>query len=78
MIRAPRGGFGSKESRPELVMEVLTNIDPACQSGAKLQRDDNRPVEWRIFDAPLGYEEALALMDERVAAIAAGEAPEAV
>ncbi|ODT75013.1 MAG: lipoate-protein ligase B [Pelagibacterium sp. SCN 64-44] len=43
-----------------------------------MQRDDNRPVEWRIFDAPLGYEEALALMDERVAAIAAGEAPEAV
>ncbi len=59
-------------------MEVLTNVNETCQSGAKLRRADGRAVEWRIFDAPLGYEAALAMMDQRVAAIAAGEAPEAV
>jgi lipoyl(octanoyl) transferase len=59
-------------------MEVLTNINEACQSGAKLRRPDARTVEWRIFESPLPYEEALVMMDERVAAIAAGEANEAV
>jgi lipoyl(octanoyl) transferase len=36
------------------------------------------PVEWRISDRPVAYEAALRTMDERVAAIAAGEAPELV
>jgi lipoyl(octanoyl) transferase len=36
------------------------------------------PVEWRVSDALVPYEDALAFMDERVAAIAAGEAPELV
>ena len=53
-------------------------MNEACQSGAKLHRTDGRAVEWRIFDAPVDYEQALAMMDERVAAIAAGEASEAV
>ena len=34
------------------------------------------PVEWRISDAPVPYPEAVAEMEARVAAIAAGEAPE--
>lgn len=59
-------------------MEVLTNINEACQTGAKLRRSDGRTVEWRIFEAPLPYDDALAMMDERVAAIALGEAGEAV
>jgi lipoyl(octanoyl) transferase len=59
-------------------MEVLTNSKEACQIGPKLHRDDARPVEWKIFDIPLAYEDALAMMDARVAAIAVGEAPEAV
>lgn len=59
-------------------MEVLTIVNEACQSGSKLHRSDSAPVEWHIFDAPLAYETALAMMDERVAAIAAGQAPEAV
>ncbi|MHA6299334.1 lipoyl(octanoyl) transferase LipB [Devosia sp. CAU 1758] len=59
-------------------MEVLTNQNETCQSGAKLHRTDDRAVEWRIFDAPLDYAAALAVMDQRVAAIAAGERPEAV
>jgi lipoyl(octanoyl) transferase len=35
-------------------------------------------VEWRISDAPVPYPEAVAAMEERVAAIAAGTAPELV
>ncbi|WP_213772736.1 lipoyl(octanoyl) transferase LipB [Bradyrhizobium sp. dw_78] len=35
-------------------------------------------VEWRISDALVPYPEAVALMESRVAAIAAGEAPELV
>jgi len=36
------------------------------------------PVQWRVSDTPVAYEAALAAMDERVAAIAAGSAPEQV
>ena len=36
------------------------------------------PVEWLIADAPVPYPEAVAAMEARVAAIAAGEAPEPV
>jgi lipoyl(octanoyl) transferase len=36
------------------------------------------PVEWLVSDAPVPYDAALAAMDARVAAIAAGTAPEQV
>ena len=36
------------------------------------------PVAWRVSDAPVAYEQALAEMDARVAAIVAGDAPELV
>jgi lipoyl(octanoyl) transferase len=36
------------------------------------------PVEWRISDRPVGYAEAVAAMEARAAAIAAGEASELV
>jgi lipoyl(octanoyl) transferase len=35
-------------------------------------------IEWRISDAPVAYPEAVAAMEERVAAIRAGSAPELV
>lgn len=35
-------------------------------------------VEWRVSDAPVGYADALAEMEARVAAIAGGAAPELV
>ncbi len=35
-------------------------------------------VEWRISDSPVPYPDAIAAMEERVAAIAAGVAPELV
>jgi lipoyl(octanoyl) transferase len=36
------------------------------------------PVEWRISEAPVPYQEAVATMETRVEAIANGEAPELV
>jgi lipoyl(octanoyl) transferase len=36
------------------------------------------PVEWQISDAPVPYPDAVTAMEARVAAIAAGEAPELV
>ena len=36
------------------------------------------PVEWRISDRPVPYPDALAFMEDRVAAIRAGTAPECV
>ena len=36
------------------------------------------PVEWRVSAAPVQYDEAIAAMDARVAAIVAGSAPEQV
>ena len=43
-----------------------------------LPRAGSPPVAWRIANEPVPYEEALAFMDERVAAIAEGRAPELV
>ena len=40
--------------------------------------DASHRVEWRVSDEPVPYEEAVAVMEERAAAIAAGEAPELV
>ncbi|MBT9385546.1 lipoyl(octanoyl) transferase LipB [Pseudooceanicola sp. CBS1P-1] len=39
---------------------------------------NTQDVEWIISPGQVGYEEALAFMEARVAAIAAGEAPEAI
>ncbi|MGE5146009.1 MAG: lipoyl(octanoyl) transferase LipB [Candidatus Eiseniibacteriota bacterium] len=39
---------------------------------------DRSAVEWRISDRPVGYEDAVAAMEERVAAIRAGRARELV
>jgi lipoyl(octanoyl) transferase len=36
------------------------------------------PAEWRVSDSPVSYEEAVAAMDARATAIAAGTAPELV
>lgn len=59
-------------------MEQLTTPDAACESSAKLIRNDGKPVEWIVSDAPVSYPEALEAMRTRAAAIAAGEANEAI
>jgi lipoyl(octanoyl) transferase len=42
------------------------------------QPSAGRAVEWRISDSQVAYPEAVAVMEQRVAAIAAGAAPELV
>jgi len=42
------------------------------------KRQAGAEVEWRISDSPVPYPDAIAAMEERVAAIAAGVAPELV
>jgi lipoyl(octanoyl) transferase len=49
------------------------NLDLTSFSGAR-----SGAVEWRISGAPVGYPEAVAAMETRVAAIADGGAPELV
>jgi lipoyl(octanoyl) transferase len=53
-------------------LSALTLPDPALAAPL------GPPAEWRVSDAPVAYEAALAAMDERVAAIVSGAAPELV
>jgi lipoyl(octanoyl) transferase len=57
-----------------MVIEPLT----ACPAIGKLAREDRRPAEWVIAEGEVSYPGAFAAMRERAAAIAAGEAGEAV
>ncbi len=45
---------------------------------SRLIREDGAPVEWAVSSAPVDYPFAVAAMEARAAAIAAGEAPELV
>ena len=59
-------------------MEPLTPTITSCENSNKLARSDRQPVQWIISAAPVPYPIALESMRARAAAIAAGEAPEAV
>jgi lipoyl(octanoyl) transferase len=61
-----------------MVIETLTPDAEACAGPTKLRRADGRPVAWVVSDGITPYPEALAAMRSRAAAIAAGEAEEAV
>ena len=62
-----------------MVSEVLkTDQIDICTSAPKLMRADGLPANWVIADAPVAYPDALATMQERARAIAAGEASEAI
>ncbi|MDB5472746.1 MAG: lipB [Devosia sp.] len=61
-----------------MVMEALTPGENGCHSGNKLARLDGRPVQWIISSEPVSYPVALGAMRARAAAIAAGQAEEAV
>lgn len=61
-----------------MVMEALTTPPGGCESTSKLIRADHKPVEWLISSEPVPYPAALAAMQARATAIAAGEAGEAV
>ncbi|MGV6874920.1 lipoyl(octanoyl) transferase LipB [Pseudochelatococcus sp. B33] len=47
-------------------------------TGTLLPAPGEQPVEWIVSDAPVAYEAAIAFMEDRVAAIAEGRAPECV
>ncbi|MHA6690433.1 lipoyl(octanoyl) transferase LipB [Devosia sp. A449] len=59
-------------------MEALTGNGANSEISNKLARIDARPVQWIISAVPVPYELALATMRARAAAIAAGEAEEAI
>ncbi len=63
-------------------MKPDMNVHPRPRSTlttAFLPRDPQAPpVEWRVSDAPVAYPEAVAAMEARVAAIAAGTASEQI
>jgi lipoyl(octanoyl) transferase len=65
MLKSPRHGYGPVNGRSEIPL----GLAPAAEL---------RPAEWEIAGQPVPYEAALARMDERVAAIAAGRAAELV
>lgn len=52
--------------------------EPLTPSAPRLWRADRRPVEWRVETGLVAYGAAVAAMEARVAAIAAGEAEELV
>lgn len=52
--------------------------EPLTSSAPRLWRADQRPVEWRVEAGLVAYDAAVAAMEARVAAIAAGEAEELV
>ena len=52
--------------------------DPLSPAGIRLHRDDDRPVEWAVSTGLVDYEPAVAAMEARVAAIAAGQASELI
>ncbi|MES2834155.1 MAG: lipoyl(octanoyl) transferase LipB [Pseudomonadota bacterium] len=52
--------------------------NPLSPDSSRLIRADHRPVEWRVEPGLTPYEEAVAFMEARVAAISAGQAPELV
>ena len=47
-------------------------------SQRSMVRSDTEPVEWRVSDLPIGYEDAVEAMERRAEAIARGEAGEQV
>ncbi|MGU3359370.1 lipoyl(octanoyl) transferase LipB [Methylobacterium sp. M6A4_1b] len=61
-----------------MVNETITAARLALPSGDFRAEAGSAPVAWRISDAPVPYAEAVAAMEARAEAIAAGEAPELV
>jgi lipoyl(octanoyl) transferase len=59
-------------------MKALTEDLAGCVLRSKLAREDDAPVDWIVAETPVDYPVALEAMKARVAAIAAGTAPEAV
>lgn len=59
-------------------MGVIGLMDQPLTSAAPVSRPAAGPVELRISETPVAYPDAVAFMEERIAAIRAGTAPECV
>jgi lipoyl(octanoyl) transferase len=57
---------------------MLLNSDPVSPKRRVRFNQIGRVMDWQVFDTPQPYAATLAAMEARVAAIAAGTAPEAV
>jgi lipoyl(octanoyl) transferase len=77
LIRAV-GGIGAAAGACHIAGMALTLEPPALDTAAVLPRADGAPVEWTVADGLVDYNGAVGAMEARVAAIAAGEAPEEV
>src|SRR3569623_12921 len=78
-LTVPAGAIHCEEDAQFMVIEALTTLPSApAEPAPNLRRPDKRPVEWLISAGTVDYPEALATMRTRAAAIAAGEAGEAV
>ncbi len=53
-------------------------LSPAHNPNKNLLRADGRAVQWAVSGQPIPYDQAVAVMEARVAAIAAGQAPELI
>ncbi|MFC0243455.1 lipoyl(octanoyl) transferase LipB [Rhodopseudomonas telluris] len=60
------------------MINTPVNARQTLTSGGFFPLAGGPPVEWLISDAPIPYPEAVAAMESRAAAIAAGESPELV
>jgi len=60
------------------VLDKPPSRGPARAEAALTAMRGGEPVEWLVTDRPVEYPEAIAAMEARVAAIAAGTAPELV
>ena len=64
--------------RPAIHIEAVMLAEPLSPDLLKLRREDGQAVEWVVSRARVPYPQAVAEMEARAAAIAAGEAPERV
>lgn len=59
-------------------IETIMLSEPLSETVSSLHRSDGRAVEWCVADGLVDYDIAVAEMEARVAAIAAGNAPERI
>ena len=70
---------GARARTSQVTMRMVTRwLTSAIDLNFGLQFEGLAPVEWQVSDGLVPYEEALAAMEQRAAAIAAGRAPELV
>jgi lipoyl(octanoyl) transferase len=81
MVGIPNPSLGGELNRPRSAWygeRVVNTRNPGPADAVSALKRADLAVEWRISEAPVAYDRALAEMDARVAGISAGRAPELV